>query len=138
MNISHYCLLVFIFALLVFFIFELLFLNGINTMKHGRKFHFGIIYLFKFILYLKFEKSSRFFRVFFSILKLKIMIFEVYNTQFFDSDLFRDFSISELKIRAFDEVYAYLILQFVVVFPVWNLCKKSHIDSICLFDVIVH
>ena len=29
----------------------------------------------------------------------------------------RIFSISELKIRVFDEVYAYLILQFAIVFP---------------------
>ena len=34
-----------------------------------------------------------------------------------DSDLFRVFSIFELKIRVFDDGYAYLILQFAAVFP---------------------
>ena len=34
------------------------------------------------------------------------------------------FSIFEIKIRVFDEVYAYLILQFAVVFQAWSLCKK--------------
>ena len=59
-------------------------------MKHGRKLHFAGIYLFKFILRLKIEKSSRFFSFFCSIFGLKI--------------------------RVFDEVYNYLILDFAVVF----------------------
>ena len=49
-------------------------------MKYGRKFPFGGIYLSKFILRLKFEKNSRVFSNF----KLIIMIFEVYDTKFFD------------------------------------------------------
>ena len=49
-------------------------------MKRGRNFHFASIYLFKFILHLKFEKSSRIFRGLFSTFKFKIMIFEVYDT----------------------------------------------------------
>ena len=48
-------------------------------MKTGRKFDFAGIYVSKFILCLKFEKGSRFFRLFFNF-KLKIMIFEVYGT----------------------------------------------------------
>ena len=48
-------------------------------MKHGRKFHFAGIYLFKIILHLKLEKSLRFFRVFLTF-KLRTMIFEVYDT----------------------------------------------------------
>ena len=34
-----------------------------------------------------------------------------------DSDLFKNFSIFELKIRVFDDGYDYLILQFAAVFP---------------------
>ena len=34
-----------------------------------------------------------------------------------DSDLLKIFSIFEVKIRIFDEVYPYLILQFTVLFP---------------------
>ena len=49
-------------------------------MKHGRKFHFASIYLFKFILCLKSEKNSRIFRGLFSTFKFKIMIFKVYDT----------------------------------------------------------
>ena len=63
----------------LFLTFELLFLNGTRNMNYGRKFHFVGIYLFKFILRLKFQKGSRFFRVFLTF-KLKLMIFEVYDT----------------------------------------------------------
>ena len=63
----------------VFLTFELLFFSRIRNMKHGRKFHVDGIYLSKFILCLKFEKSPRFLRVF-STFKLTIMIFEVYDT----------------------------------------------------------
>ena len=48
-------------------------------MNYGTKFHFAGIYLFKFILDLKFENSSRFFWVFLTF-KLKVMIFEVHDT----------------------------------------------------------
>ena len=48
----------------------------------------------------------------------------------------RIFKIFELKIRVFDEVYVYLILQFAVVFPAYSLCKKFHTDSICLSKII--
>ena len=42
-----------------------------------------------------------------------------------DSDIFQFFvSVFELKIRVFDEVYAYLILQSAIVFPAQGLCKK--------------
>ena len=57
-----------------------MFLYGIINMKYGRKCPFGGIYLSKFIFRLKFEKSSRFFSNF----KQVIMIFEVYDTKFFD------------------------------------------------------
>ena len=46
------------------------------------------------------------------------------------------FSIFELRIRIFDEVYPYLILQFAVVFQAYSLCKKFHIDSTCLSKII--
>ena len=64
----------------LFLTFELVVFKGIRSMKHGRIFHFAGISLSKFIFCLKFEKSSRFFRVLFSSFKLKIMIFEVYET----------------------------------------------------------
>ena len=38
----------------------------------------------------------------------------------------RIFSIFELKIRVFYEVYAYLILQFASVVPAQSLCKKLY------------
>ena len=41
-------------------------------MKHGRKFQVGGIYLSKFILCLKFEKSSNIFRVFLQLLNSKL------------------------------------------------------------------
>ena len=41
----------------LFLTYELLFFNGTRNMKHGRKFHFVGIYLFKSILHLKFERS---------------------------------------------------------------------------------
>ena len=50
--------------------------------------------------------------------------------------LLKIFSIFELKIRVFDEVYAYLILQFAVVFLAQSLCKNIHIDSISLSKII--
>ena len=129
--------MVFIFALLIFFIFELLFLNGVNTMKHGRKFHFGIIYLFKFILF-KIWKKLQIFQGFFQILNSKLWSFKCTILNYLILIFLVIFSIFELKIRVFDEVCSYLTLQFVAVFPGWSLCKKNHIDSICLFDVIVH
>ena len=62
----------------LFLTFELLFFNGTRNMNYGTKFHFAGIYLFKFILHLKFEKSSRFSRVFLTF-TLKVMIYEVYH-----------------------------------------------------------
>ena len=50
--------------------------------------------------------------------------------------LLKIFSIFELKIKVFDEVYAYLILQFAVVFLAQSLCKNIHIDSISLSKII--
>ena len=52
-------------------------------MKHGRRFHFEFrkhLENFKFVLRFKLEESSRFLRGFSSTFKLKIMIFEVYDT----------------------------------------------------------
>ena len=49
-------------------------------MKHDQKFHFAGTYLFRFILRLEIENSSRYFRVFFATFKLKSVIFEVYDT----------------------------------------------------------
>ena len=46
--------------------------------------------------------------------------------------LLKIFSIFELKIRVFDEVYAY----FAVVFLAQSLCKNIHIDSISLSKII--
>ena len=63
----------------LFLTFELLFFNSTRNINYGTKFHFAGICLFKFILYLKFEKRTRFFRVFLTF-KLKVTIFEVYGT----------------------------------------------------------
>ena len=41
-----------------------------------------------------------------------------------DSDIFKFFSSFELKIRVFDQVYAFLIIWFAAVFPVLGFCKK--------------
>ena len=54
----------------LFFIFIF---NGTRDMKNGRKFHFAGIYLFKFISRLKI-----------ATFKLKSVIFEVYDTYFFE------------------------------------------------------
>ena len=62
---------------------ELMFFNGIRNMKYGRKFHFAGIYLSIFIFCLEFEKKFKIFQGLFSNFKLKIMIFEVHDTQFF-------------------------------------------------------
>ena len=68
----------------LFLTFELLFFNGNRNMNYGRKFHFVGIYLFKFILHLKFhflptDKKLKIFQGFLTF-KLKVMIFEVYDT----------------------------------------------------------
>ena len=62
-------------------------------------------------------QSAHYYPQFF--IKLQILTF----FRFFFSFFF--FSIFELKIRVFDEVYAYLILQFAVLFPAQGLCKKK-------------
>ena len=62
----------------LFLTFELLFFNGTRNMNFGRKFFFAGIYVFKFILHLKFEKCSRFSR-FFLTFTLNVMICEVYD-----------------------------------------------------------
>ena len=64
----------------LFSTFELLFFNGTRNMNYGRKFHFAGIYLFKFILHLKFEKKVQDFPGIFLILTLEVMIYEVYDT----------------------------------------------------------
>ena len=66
----------------LFLTFEVLFFKGARNMRHGTKFHFVCIYLFKFILRLKFEKKKGqdFSGFFFSTFKLKIMIFEMCDT----------------------------------------------------------
>ena len=66
------------FVCVLFLTFELLFFNVARNMNYGRKFHF-ILYSNLLYIHLKFQKSSRFFRVFLT-LKLKVMIFEVYVT----------------------------------------------------------
>ena len=45
------------------FNFELIFFNDTRNMRHCRKFHFVGIYLFKFILHLKFEKTQDLFSI---------------------------------------------------------------------------
>ena len=52
-----------------------------------------------------------------------------------DSDLFQDFSIFGLKIRAFDEVYAYLIIQLAVVLPA---CVKKFILTAFAYQKLLH
>ena len=82
-------------------------------MKHGGKFHFAGIYLFKFILHLKTEKSSRFFRfLFFQLLNfLKCMILaslkccSILSIGALKNIFHVPFSIFKLKIWVFDELY---------------------------------
>ena len=47
----------------------------------------------------------------------------------------RVFSIFDLKIRVFDEVYAYLIFQFAVVFPA---CVKHFILIAFVYQKLLH
>ena len=58
---------------------ELLFFNGTGNIKHIKNFHFAGIYLFKFYVQ-SLKKAQNFSGFSFSMFKLKIMIFEVYDT----------------------------------------------------------